>query len=378
MEINKPEFSYPALDYTVESAAARNEIVKKIVDTIPIELLSPPDAKMQGFLERLSNYIIFAMDKEEKKEEKNILTDGRMVTIKKRETSFQSLTDKMENGNEDCIYNMIAEDKNILFGHKDPVNEADIAVMPELTPLIEAIEEVKKQYKAARGKKRGRLFRQLKQLYQDQYVIKGHYKPVSYAPTAPTAKTITQIDLSEKLYIKRTYKKNGQIDKEEIKNDCIIDLMNPEHVSALLCNYSDLKQESWSKFWADAYYLMEDLDNIIEVALKDNPLLYQLLIYKIDKKTNEEIRDLLYQEFDVKYTNQYISTLWRKKIPKMIAKAQEIANLNWYFTFVEKGKWKKCNRCGQIKLANSLFFSKNSGSKDGFYSICKECRNKKG
>lgn len=377
MEINKPEFNYPALDYTVESAAARNEIVKKIVDTIPIELLSPPDTKMQGFLERLSNYIIFAMDKEEKKE-KNILTDNMMITIRRRETSFQSLTDKMENGNEDCIYNMIAEDKNILFGHKDPVNEADIAAMPELTPLREAIEEVKKQYLAARGKKRGKLFRQLKQLHQDQYVIKGHYKPVSYAPTAPTAKTITQIDLSENLYIKRTYKKNGQVDKEEIKSNCIIDLMNPEHISALLCNYSDLKQESWSKFWADAYYLMEDLDNIIEVALKDNPLLYQLLIYKIDKKTNEEIRDLLYQEFDVKYTNQYISTLWRKKIPKMIAKAQEVANLNWYFTFVEKGKWKRCNRCGQIKLANSLFFSKNSGSKDGFYSICKECRNKKG
>ena len=32
---------------------------------------------------------------------------------------------------------------------------------------------------------------------------------------------------------------------------------------------------------------------------------------------------------------------------------------------------------GAIKLAHNKFFSKNSSSKDGFYSICKSCRNKK-
>ena len=43
----------------------------------------------------------------------------------------------------------------------------------------------------------------------------------------------------------------------------------------------------------------------------------------------------------------------------------------------EYGKWKRCSRCGEIKLAHKLFFSTNKGSKDGWYSICKECRNKK-
>ena len=43
----------------------------------------------------------------------------------------------------------------------------------------------------------------------------------------------------------------------------------------------------------------------------------------------------------------------------------------------EKGKWKRCSRCGEIKLANNIFFSKNGSSKDGFYSICKDCRNRK-
>ena len=43
----------------------------------------------------------------------------------------------------------------------------------------------------------------------------------------------------------------------------------------------------------------------------------------------------------------------------------------------EKGKYKKCSRCGKIKLAHNKYFSKNKTSKDGFYSICKSCRNSK-
>jgi len=44
---------------------------------------------------------------------------------------------------------------------------------------------------------------------------------------------------------------------------------------------------------------------------------------------------------------------------------------------VKKGNYKKCSRCGQIKLAHNKYFSKNKTSKDGFYSICKACRNAK-
>jgi len=75
------------LDYSLETPEERNELVKKIVDE------TPPEQLTNKYLEILTDYIIFAMDKEERKKKK-ILTDNRMVTVNKRETSFQDIYSK--------------------------------------------------------------------------------------------------------------------------------------------------------------------------------------------------------------------------------------------------------------------------------------------
>jgi hypothetical protein len=56
------------------------------------------------------------MEKQEKKERK-ILTENRLVTINKRETSYEGLVSQFENG-EDGIYNIISENKNQIFQPK--------------------------------------------------------------------------------------------------------------------------------------------------------------------------------------------------------------------------------------------------------------------
>ena len=161
-------------------------------------------------------------------------------------------------------------------------------------------------------------------------------------------------------------------------NSGFVSFFNPKHLSALLCNYSALKEESYGNFVNDSYYLMEDLDTLIEKTLKDKyPLYYQLLIYKIDGKQNAEIQEKLEIEFGIKHSIEYISSLWRNKIPKLLAEQAKKDYLIWYYTEVEYGQWKKCSKCGEIKLANNMFFSINSTSKDGWYSICKDCCNKK-
>ena len=93
------------LDYTLESPEERNALVQKILSDNP-----EPNDK---YLEILADYLILCMEKQEKKEKK-ILTENRMMTVNKRETSFEGLVSQLENG-EDGIYNLISENKNQIF-----------------------------------------------------------------------------------------------------------------------------------------------------------------------------------------------------------------------------------------------------------------------
>ena len=347
------------LDYTLQTPEERNELVKKIIDE------TPPEQLTNRYIEILTDYIIFAMDKEERKK-KIILTDNRMVTVNKRETSFEGLVGKFENG-EDGIYNMIANDKNIIFTPKVSITQKDIDEIPELKQLRDAIEEVEKAEKVARGKRKYMLKKQLIEMRQDQYVIKNAYRKPIYCINA--IKSFSKLNLSENI----TIDENG-----EVHSDALVSLFNPKHISAILCNYSKLKEDSYGKFKSDAYYFLWDLENLVNDTLKEKyPLYYDLVVYKIDGKQNAEIQDLFIKDYDTKYSLEYISSLWRNKIPKMLAEAAEKKYLVWHYTEVEKGQWKRCSKCKQIKLAHNYFFSKNKTSKDGYYSICKECRNKK-
>lgn len=80
------------LDYSLKTAEERQKFVANIVAQMTKEQL-----KNKKYLEILSDYIVSAMTPEEKKS-KMILTDNRMVTVNKRETSYQNLVSKFENG----------------------------------------------------------------------------------------------------------------------------------------------------------------------------------------------------------------------------------------------------------------------------------------
>ena len=116
------------------------------------------------------------------------------------------------------------------------------------------------------------------------------------------------------------------------------------------------------------YYALLALEDLVDRALADYPLYYDLMVYKIDGLKNEEIQQALIETFGVQYSIEYISSLWRNKIPKLIAEQAEKEWLEWHYTEEEVGYWKRCSRCGQIKLGHNKFFSKNKTSKDGWYS----------
>jgi hypothetical protein len=354
-----PKFEYIKMDYSLETPEERNQKVQEIIEKTPSERLT------QKYLEKLADYIIFAMDKQDRKQKK-ILTENRMVTVNKRETSFEGLVGKLENG-EDGIYNMIANDKNIIFSPKVSITDEDVAEIPALKNLRDAITEVEAEAKSATGRRAFLLKKQLIEMRQDQYVIKNAFKQTTYCMNS--VKSFPKMDLSEKIYL---------TSDGDVKSTGLVNFYNEDHVSMLLCNYSKLKEDSWTNFITDSKWMIMDFEDLVDRTLQDKyPLYYDLVIYKIDGKSNVEIQELLDSKYGIKHSVEYISSLWRNKIPKLIVKKAKEEWLEWHFTMEERGYWKKCSRCGQIKLGHNLFFSKNKTSKDGWYSICKECRNKK-
>ena len=346
------------LDYTIKEPAARVELVNKIIAS------TDPDKLTPRYLEIMADYMIFAMDKQERAKKK-ILTDNHMVTVNKRETSFEGLIAKFENG-EDGIYSMITNDKNIIFTPKISITPQDIEVVPGLKQLREAIEDLEKKLPQASGRQKYVIKKSIIEMRKDQYILKNSY----YQPIHITnlTRTFSYIPLIEEI----------DVDPSGHININGFSLLIPEHVSIVLCNYCKIKQDTWDRFDSDARYVITDLENLIEKHIKDRyPMYYDLIIYKIDGMSNENIQATLENDYGVRHSVEYISSLWRKKIPKLIADAAQKDWLVWHFTQEEYGKWKKCSRCGEIKLAHNMFFSKNNTSKDGFYSICKTCRNAK-
>ena len=304
------------------------------------------------------------MEKEEKKARK-ILTDNRMATVNKRETSFEGLVAQLENG-EDGIYNLITNNKQIIFQPKVQITKKDLEEIPPLRDLRKAIETWEAMLKTAEGKDRFIIKKALIEMRKDQYIIKNSFRqPIILNKITRSTCTIPLNDTTIGFDDKGYPVPEG------------VSLLDPKVCEAILCNYSRLKAECDGKFDGDTWYLMYAFEQLCDEALKNYPLYLRLVEYKIDGMQNIDIQVQLQLEFGIKHSVEYISSLWRNKIPKLIASAAEDQYLNWYYLNVEKGKYKKCSRCGQIKLAHNKYFSKNKTSKDGFYSICKDCRNKK-
>ena len=286
-----------------------------------------------------------------------------MTTINKRETSFEGLVSQFENG-EDGIYNLITENKNMIFQHKVSITPEDLAEIPCLQQIKEAIEDIEKRAKTLTGREAYIAKKAIIELRKDQYIIKNAFRKPVVTMHLNHSNVPTPLDCVEEVV-------DGEVRYSGVS------LMDPKVCSAILCNYSRLKQSGYSVFQGDTWYLMEDFDRISTIALAEFPLYEALVTYKIDGLQNAEIQKKLEEEFGIKHSLEYISSLWRNKIPKLIAAAAKDEFLNWYYLNEEKGQYKKCSRCGQIKLARNEYFSKNGTSKDGFYSICKKCRNKK-
>lgn len=72
---------------------------------------------------------------------------------------------------------------------------------------------------------------------------------------------------------------------------------------------------------------------------------------------------------DLKVRQNTVSKTLSRAVESIIKKYEEEYE-NWYYLNIRKGTYKKCSKCGEIKLISQ--FDKNG--KKGFKSMCKKCR----
>ena len=344
------------LDYSLNTPEERNELVKQILEENP----NLPERH----LEILADYLVLCMEKQERKERK-ILTENRLATIVKRETSLEGLASQFENG-EDGVYDLIVEnDKNVIFRPKKEITKEDLETIPELQQTQEAIQYWENVLKTATGKEAYVAKKSIIDFRKDQYVIKDAFKcPVQIKGTKHGSTGIKMPDDAR-------VSPNGSVEAWGVS------LMNPAVCAAILRDYLNLSTKSEGAFHTDLWAVMYDFDALFNKTMDNYPILKCIAQCKIAGCKSTTIQKVLEHNFQISYSTEHISNLWCKKIPGILAQQAQDDYLNWYYLEVEKGQYKKCGRCGEIKLALPRYFSKNRTSKDGWYSICKQCRSQK-
>ena len=355
------------LDYSLKTLDERKTFVQNIIDNGE-EL----NSKQLGYM---ADYLLFTIDSKqtgkEKKKSHPIITKNRDVTISKRQISLEDTVASLSNG-EDGLYAMIVEDKNLLLDNRQPITQEDIDKIPGIKENLEVIDTLKKQLERADGYNRYALNQQIISTYKEIYSIKSSYiNAITKAHINSQINHMSHMPLTENI----TIDENGMP-----KSDGMISLLRADHIAFLLKYYSKLKGSCWDDLNSDMHWLLMDLEDLVERALlPHNEVLYDLLIWEIDGLTGAEIVRQMERKYGIVHSEQYFSTLWCKRIPKIIAEEAQKKWLIWYYTFEhpEQAQWKICKTCGRKLLAHPLFFHKNT-SKDGFYSKCRDCRSKKG
>src|SRR5699024_10723544 len=92
-----------------------------------------------------------------------------------------------------------------------------------------------------------------------------------------------------------------------------IDFTNPKHVYEFLELYSTLVQSCDENLNCDLKFLIWELEDYIEQANLSEARRH-ILIRKIDKATNEQIREELQEKFGLAYSDNYISTIYKQMI----------------------------------------------------------------
>lgn len=248
----------------------------------------------------------------------------------------------------------------------------------------------------------------LVEMRRQQYTLRDSYAPVMFSQTThelqplesptfgneievfPFGVVFNEDLLSHKIFNETRFPKPDDFTEDELKlisNQIwtqksrprprfYFDFSNPEHLYALFNNWSELCAQA--EDLGDSISEDTNIREFLRAArtyrqlAKLDPLHDDILEMKIQKKTNQEIQEVINKKYGKKYKVNYISTLYCKKCLEDIAQAardhfEVLENLFFAENF------KKCKDCGEVLLLSEKNFVKRARSNDGFSPRCKKC-----
>lgn len=162
-----------------------------------------------------------------------------------------------------------------------------------------------------------------------------------------------KIELVRPIIWKQPLKDEGSPDWDEF------DELNNSHIKSLLQLY---KESEIYDFQDDLGCMFQDLENVLsEVKLTDkqrevlNLWMGGMTIKNIAKELNRDRRAI----------EKMLDTVIEK-----IVQVYEEQMEDWYYLNINKGEYKKCNKCGEVKLINKF----NKNGKGGIRNMCKICQ----
>ena len=164
-----------------------------------------------------------------------------------------------------------------------------------------------------------------------------------------------------------------EIWKEQPTESLYFDFRNVEHLYNAFLQLNDLKDAVATEESAESNLgaFVETLEFYAAAAdlNESQRLIFEL---KVAHKQNSEIASIINSKYGTHYNENYISTIWRKKILEEIALIPTLQLEELKEVFYPEN-WKKCTRCGRLLRRDPRYFMRKKTSSDGLGSRCKKC-----
>lgn len=340
---------YVPEDYLYENDFEHRSSWKEVGDKSHIKLhLNTTDSlysesNVARVLETLGSYIL-NKDKVDNNEPKIKTYNSRELFLRviKEECTINELSSNSTSP-EFAVFKM---DKNYKKEIKDTITSKDVKKYPEVKSYIDAYNINLAKYKEL-GKK--------EKLTEEESKQKYYLK-----------KTLSSLKL-DALEAKKS--KERPIKWKQPLKDCgcpnwdYLDLMDREHVKCLL------QVPCHNDFSNDLACIREDLQNLIEKTEFTSRQMEVLNLWMSDMPlSKDKVKGINGIAETLGISHQRVNELLNLAIDRIINSYEEQLE-DWYYLNVCKGKYKKCSKCGKVKLVQR--FAKNG--KKGYKSRCKEC-----